>query len=280
MLAQIPSARRGTGYWIASGHLQFRLGNYGEAQAAFGKAVANDPNNTESLLRLALALRFDESRKSSDAWDAPRDLCKRVIQLDPTNVPAYVIRGVCATYGVDKEISDFKTAVALDPEDFSAQYNLGVAMLRKRNRDAWKPLQEALKLEEKVNLDDYLIREPTGPRGTGHSLVTHPTVSSLTTLPTTKSLHVPIKLALAKAYGVSDQYERGIREYKEVLALEPKNPVAPYGLSTAYWNRSNKDDEDPDYVYWRSRTNKKSILAAVIPSNYMPVVVKIAGMLR
>ena len=261
MLAQIPSARRGTGYWIASGHLHFRLQNLREAQAAFGKAVANDPNNTESLLRLALALRFDDSQ---NAWGRARDLCKRVMQLDPTNVAAYIICGHCV---IDGEIGYFKTAVALDPKDFSAQYSLGVATLT--NGDAREPLQEALKLEKKADLDDYLV---FGSRQFP--------VSELTRLPTTKSLRVPIKILLAKAYRKSDQHERAIQEYKDVLALEPKNPVAPYGLSTAYWNRSNKDDEDPDYVYWRSRTNKKSILAAVIPSNYMPVVVKIAGMLR
>ena len=97
MLAQVPSTRRGTGFWIATGHLQFRLRNFGEAQAAFGKALANDRNNTETLLRLALALRLDDSRESSNAWDAPRDLCKRVMQLDPSNIPAYIICGICAS---------------------------------------------------------------------------------------------------------------------------------------------------------------------------------------
>ena len=60
-----------------------------------------------------------------------------------------------------EEIGYFKTALALDPEDFSAQYNLGVAMLGDPDvgRDAWEPLQEALKLEKKINLDDYLVRE-------------------------------------------------------------------------------------------------------------------------
>ena len=114
MLAEVPSARRGTGYWIASGHLHFRLRNLGEAQAAFGKAVANDPNNTESLLRLALALRFDDSRES---FDTAKDLCKRVMQLDPTNAPAYIICGIC-THDEDESIGYFKTALALDPDDF------------------------------------------------------------------------------------------------------------------------------------------------------------------
>ncbi len=257
MLAQIPSERRGTGYWIASGHLHFRIGNLGEAQAAFDNAVANDPNNTESLLRLALALRFDDSQRS---WDAPRDLCKRVIQLDPTNAPAYVIRGLCAESNEEK-IGYFKTAAALDPEDFSAQYNLGVAMLYGANvRDAWKPLEEALKLEEKANLDDYLIRDSLSP------------VSSLTTLPTTNSLHVPIKLALAWAYRDGDQYELAIQEYKDFLAIEPKNPAAPWGLCFTYrgWH---KDHKHPDALYWERRAKGMDFMPGGMTRGYMPTIV-------
>lgn len=268
MLAQIPSERRGTGYWIASGHLHFRLQNLGKAQAAFGKAVANDPNNTESLLRLALALRLDDSRKSSNAWDAPRDLCKKVMQLDPTNVAAHMICGICMMPG--EEIGYFKTAAALDPKDFSAQYNLGVAMLcdHKVSRDAWKPLQEALKLEKKIKLDDYLVYDSLYP------------VSKLTKMPTSKSLHVPIKLALAKAYRDSDQYERAIKEYKEVLALEPNNPVAEWGLCFTYrgWR---KDFKHPDAVLWESRAKGTDFMPAASTAFHMPTIVyNYFGMLR
>lgn len=247
LLAQVPSARRGTGYWIASGHLHFRLGNSGEAQAAFGKAVANDPNNTENLLRLALALRFGDSRKSSD-WDAARDLCKTAMQLDPTNVPACIIRGISTRsdgildYFNDESIGYFKTALALDPDNFGAQYNLGVAMLGRKNRDAWKPLQEALKLEATVNLNEYLVHERASFG------------VEVRTRPRSKSLHVLMKLALAQAYGDSDQQERAIQEYKEVLAVEPTNPAAPWGLWFAYGSLHNA--EHPDAVYWGRRANE------------------------
>jgi S1-C subfamily serine protease/Tfp pilus assembly protein PilF len=267
MLAQVPSARRGTGYWIASGHLHFKLRNLGEAQAAFAKAVANDPSNTESSLRLALALRLDDSQMS---WDTPRVLCQRVIQVDPTNVPAHIIRGLC-TISNEESIGYFKTAVALDPKDFSAQYNLGVAMLCNPgvNRDAWKPLQEALKLEEKVNLDDYLVRDQLGSP-----------VRKLTRLPTTKSLRVPIKLALAKAYCDSDQDERAIQEYKDVLAIEPNNQAVPFGMCLAYrgWH---KDFKHPDAVRWERRAKGTEFLPAAFPDKYMPTIVyNYFGMLR
>ena len=269
MLAQIPSARRGTGYWIASGHLQFKLQNLGEAQSAFGKAVANDPNNTESLLRLALVTIFDDPHDKY-SWKTPMDLCKRAMQLDPTNAQAYTISGICARHvDFDESVGYLKTAVALDPEDFGAQYNLGLAMLWCEKGDASGPLQEALKLEEKVNLDDYLIRDRwLSP------------ASKLTKIPTTKSLRVPIKIVLASAYVDDHQYERGIGEYKEVLALEPNNPVAIWGLRSAYW-AWRRDEEDPDFVYWKRRTNNEYVLVAVSPEHYMPVVLyNYFGMLR
>ncbi|MDP1561115.1 MAG: trypsin-like peptidase domain-containing protein [Pirellulaceae bacterium] len=266
MLAAVPNDRRGTGYWIASGHVHFRLGSFGDAQAAFGKAVANDPNNTESLLRLALALRFDSSQRS---WDAPRDLCKRVIQLDPTNVPAYIICGMCMMPGED--VSYFKTATALDPDSFDAQYNLGIAMSYGREfaKDAWEPLQKALELEKGINLVDYVVRDQL-PQPVRH----------LTRLPTTKSLQVPLKLALAEAYCDGGHYERAIQEYKEVLAIEPDNPVVPWGMCFTY--RGYRGDfKHPDALHWERRAEGTDFMPAMLTRSYMPEIkYNYFGMLR
>lgn len=266
MLAAVPNERRGTGYWIASGHLHFRLGNFDDAQAAFRKAVANDPNNTESLLRLALALRFDANQRS---WDAPKDLCKRVIQLDPTNIPAYIIGGMCMMPGED--VRYFKTAAALDPDNFDAQYNLSIAMhydlaLKK---DRWEPLQKALELEECINLADYVVRDQQ----------LEP-VWHLTRLPTTKSLKVPLKLALAKAYIDGEHYERAIQQYKQVLKIEPNNPVAPWGLCFTY--RGYRGDfKHPDALEWERRAKGTDFMPATFTQKYMPTIVyNYFGMLR
>lgn len=243
MLAAVPNSRRGTGYWIASGHVHFKLGNFDKSQTAFGEAVANDPNNTESLLRLALALCFDGSPAREGHNEIARDLCKRVIKLAPTSVPACVICGLCTKHDDWVEsIGHFNMAVALDPADFSAQYNLGVEMLYRHQKDAWLPLQEALKLEKEINLDNYWVQ---------HSVAM--TLSDLTTLPTTSSLQVPLKLAIAKAYRDGQQYERAIQEYKEVLKIEPDNPVAPWGLHFSYSGWRGSDDSDARHWLRRGR---------------------------
>ncbi len=261
MLAAVPNEQRGTAYWIASGHVHFKLGNFDNAQAAFGNAVANDPNNTESLLRLALALLFD----GSPAWkghDAiARDLCKRVIQLEPTSVPAYVICGLCTQYDDwDQSIGHFKTALALDPTDFSAQYNLGVVMLSRYEKDAWEPLQEALKLEKEINLANYWVKESIPSR-----------LSKLTALPTTNSLQLPLRLAVARAFRVGEQYERTIQEYKDVLAIEQDNPVVPWGMFFTYnaWRGS----DDSDTRYWQPRGNGAFYSAGESTEDYLPVII-------
>jgi S1-C subfamily serine protease/tetratricopeptide (TPR) repeat protein len=269
MLASVPNERRGTGYWIASGHVNFRLGRFDDAQAAFGKAVANDPNNTESLLRLALALRFDGSPARDGHNQVARDLCKRVIQLDPTSVPAYVICGLCTQYSDWVEsIGHFKMAVALDPTDFGAQYNLGVVMLSRYERNAWEPLQEALRLEKEINLDDYWVRE-----GLAHDL------SNLTTLPTTNSLQVPLKLAIANAFRNGKQYELAIQEYKQVLEIEPDNPVVPWGMHFTYKDWRGADDSDARY--WIRRGRGEYFSPGSSTEAYMPVILfNYFGMLR
>ncbi len=269
MLAAVPNSRRGTGYWIASGHVHFKLGNFADAQSALRKAVENDPNNTESLLRLALALRFDGSPMWKGHDKIVRDLCKRVIQLDPTSVPAYIVCGLCTQYDDWVEsIGHFKMAAAIDPADFGAQYNLGVVMLNHHQRNAWEPLQEALKLEKEINLDDYWVQ---------HSVAM--TLSDLTTLPTTSSLQVPLKLAIAKAYRDGQQHELAIQEYKEVLKIEPDNPVAPWGLHFSYSGWRGSDDSDARH--WLRRGRGAYYTAGSSTETHMPVILfNYFGMLR
>ena len=48
MLAQVPSTRRGTGYWIATGHLHFRLRNLGKAQAHSAKRLQTIPTTRKA----------------------------------------------------------------------------------------------------------------------------------------------------------------------------------------------------------------------------------------
>jgi len=268
MLAAIPSERRGTGYLIASGHLHFKLGNFDNAQTAFGKAVANDPNNTESLLRLALALRPDSSPPWKGHDKITRDLCKRVMQLEPNNVAAYVICGLCTRFdNWDESIGHFKTALAIDPTDFGAQYNLGVVMLRHR-RNAWEPLQEALRLEKEINLDDYWVSQDIAL-----------TLSDLTNLPTNRSLQLPLKLAIAQAYRDGQQYERAIQEYNEVLKIEPDNPAAPSGLHFTY--KSWRGSDDSDAIHWQRRVRGKDIMAGFNTEAHLPVILfNYFGMLR
>ncbi len=261
MLEQIPGTRRGTGFWIATGHLHSKLRNRSAAQAAFGKAVATDPNNTEALLRLALALRFDESQRS---WDTPRALCKRVIQLEPTNVPARMIQGLSTSINDRDHVGFFKTAAAIDPDDFAVQYNLGIASTYTggSSEEAVQALEIAMELEKKVDLDDYLVSD-SGVMGR---------VSSLTTSSTTESLHIPIKLALAQAYKENGQYERAVQVYKEVLAIEPKNPVAPWGICFTYRGWHN-DHKHPDALLWENRAKGTDFKPAAMVRSYMPEIV-------
>jgi tetratricopeptide (TPR) repeat protein len=165
----------------------------------------------------------------------------------------------------------FKTASALDPDDFGAQYNLGITLLRADEgcKDAIQVLNKALELEKKVDLDDYLFIDST----------CFP-VSSLSTLPTAESLQVPIKLALAYAYRDSKQYKLAVQAYKKVLVMEPDNPVAPWGLCFTYrgWRKNFKHQ---DALHWEKRAKGMDCMPAVFTEGYMPkIVYKYFGMLH
>ena len=233
-LERVPDTRRGSGSWIATGHIHFMLENLQAAQADFSRAVAIDQDNVEALLRLALAYRFsvfsDDSNKS---WDATRALCKRVLEVEPTNAQAYCILGITCVSS-DETIGFLKTASALDPKNFAAQYNLGYALLGEgRNEEAIRPLSAALDLERET---DY--------RFVPNKFTDRP--ESIST-----SCQIMIKLMLARAYNQSEQYERAVKAYKEVLAIEPKNQLAPLGLCLTYrgWRKNFKH---PDALHWEN----------------------------
>jgi tetratricopeptide (TPR) repeat protein len=170
-----------------------------------------------------------------------------------------------------EEISYYKKAAALDPNSFDAQYNLGVSILSDPELSiyAWQPLQKALDLEKRINLVDYVVRDQQ----------LYP-VSHLTRLPTTESLEVPLRLALAKGYCEGEHYERAIQEYKQVLSIERNNPAAPWGLCFTY-RGYRRNFKHLDALNWERRAQGTDFLPATLTGSYMPeVIFNYFGMLR
>ena len=236
-LEQVPDTRRGLGFWMAAGHVHFALENFGEARAAFAKAIAIDGNSAEALLMLALAYRLSGFRDFADpneSWNTTNVLCRRVLAIDPTNAEANCILGITCV-SADQAIGFLKTAATLDPKNFAAQYNLGLSLLHNhRYEEAIRPLSAALDLEKEAN---YRFVRSTLDDNRPESFTT------------TRSTQIMIKLALGRAYCESKQYESAVKAYKEILAVEPKNQLAPLGLCYAYrgWRQ---DFKHPDALYW------------------------------
>ncbi|MFD2717782.1 tetratricopeptide repeat protein [Hymenobacter monticola] len=93
-----------------------------EAAKVLQQALAAYPNNKNFMLEdLNLALA---TGKGSDAIDK----ISKTIAADPSNSNLYAVRG--SMYDQQKKsdlaLADYKKAVELDPNNFDAQYNLGV----------------------------------------------------------------------------------------------------------------------------------------------------------
>ncbi|KAA6434241.1 tetratricopeptide repeat protein [Rufibacter glacialis] len=98
-----------------------------EALAILEKARAKYPNDRNFMLQeLDLYLKSGREKESMDKLDA-------AIKADPTNANLYTVRGniLERVNKADEALASYKKAAELDPNNFDAQYNLGVFYFNK-----------------------------------------------------------------------------------------------------------------------------------------------------
>lgn len=237
-LEEIPDNRRGNGFLMAKGHVYFLLGDVDTARSSFSQLTKNDPNNSDAHLKLAIVLGPSDYVKGI-GWGVSykvRSLCKRVIKIDPTNARAYHIQGTLDV-PINEKIRHFRTALKFDPDHIGAQFNLGIALIWDNQYLAAIRQLDAM---EELDMDGYVFIKGGSALG-----------KSASELSTTESLQVIRNLAIAHAYRKFGKYDVARSVFKEVLAIEPDNPVALAGIAAAY--EKQYDRQHTKARYWRKR---------------------------
>ncbi|RNI30680.1 tetratricopeptide repeat protein [Rufibacter latericius] len=101
--------------------------NEKEALAVLEKARAKYPNNRDFMLQeLDLYLKSGREKESMDKLDA-------AIKADPTNANLYTVRGniLERLKKPEEALASYQKAAEIDPNNFDAQYNLGVYYFNK-----------------------------------------------------------------------------------------------------------------------------------------------------
>lgn len=252
LLRQIPAAKQGKAYWKATGMLNDQLGKTEDAYNAYLKAIDEDADSDVLLKLVPIAMRLCGgalSFKAPEYYKTAISACESAIRLNPENAEAFNYLGVVQEYGQfaghagqrDRSTGSLNTAVALDPGNLGAWYNL--AMLRLERDDgvgAIAALEEASK-----RLGDLK----------NFRLVPFYSSESIKEFTNSESVEVVIRLRLASAYRWSGRYAESTEQLRRVLEVEPMNAVACWCMCFTYrgWR---KDFKHPDAVQWERRAEQ------------------------
>ena len=103
------------------GSLFFSKGDYDRAMQEYEDAIAEVPEDIESLKQLALSYHYQSFNESA------LKTAEKLLELDPESASAYNIMGAVAFANRDIEAAQehFEKAVSLDPDLLAAHVNLG-----------------------------------------------------------------------------------------------------------------------------------------------------------
>jgi predicted TPR repeat methyltransferase len=147
LIAGFLRARDQLGYWRNDGTVFQRV-----------LAVTPDDNYTEGLARLKLGLYWHRTGRVDEAIDNYR----RIIQIEPDNLPAHVNLGnaLDAAGRLDEAVGEFRTAVRINPQSYMPHYNLGFELMCLGQRDeAIKELRQAMQIKPDFTEAEQRLRE-------------------------------------------------------------------------------------------------------------------------
>lgn len=130
--------------WQALGEICLRFGQLEAAAAAFAKVLADDPENYDANLYLALV------EQESEAHETARERLGQLIALAPNQTPAYTQLGNLNLFMgafVDAEVQFRRVIELMTAPDWYSHYGLGVALAgQEKFDDAEAQLRRALEL--------------------------------------------------------------------------------------------------------------------------------------
>ena len=216
----------------ALGILYGRAGNFKCAIAAFDTALALNPRSTQTRYHLGLALT--QNHEASRAAD---ELCA-VLREEPNSFSAHNALGLALQDlgHLEDAANEFKAALRINPRFALASYDLSQLLSAEKNYQATI-----------YYLKEGLASSP--PAGLAYEMklalaVAYARIGKYPeSIPLFKEVvaahpdSVELHFDLATSYAHCDDYLPAVKEYKEVLRLDPKHNSAVTGQSSPEFER-------------------------------------------
>ena len=122
LMAMAPDSALG---YAVRAWVRYERGDFRHAIPDFRKAIARDPNDTDSMLYLTMALNM------SGLFDAAKHSASHMMATDRLSWMSWVAVGVADWFqgGIAEGIHQLRRGVELDPANFIAHWALGYALL-------------------------------------------------------------------------------------------------------------------------------------------------------
>ena len=258
------------------GNVHRERGDLDLAVGAYDRALFLERESVEALIergsvlyelgqreKAILDFKFAEGLTRQDPIATPT----RTITLDPSNIPAYVARGLAHLERGDasKAISDFNTALAAEPDNIRALVARGDAWVKQ-----FKPANALEDYSRAIGIDGWLGEAYRG-RGIAHyelgrfaadegevdTAIAHLTdaIADLAVSTDLMPSDAESYATAARAYGrraaahMDNQgYEAALADYSEAIALAPGDAESHAGraAAAAYLGRDAEADADAE----------------------------------
>jgi Flp pilus assembly protein TadD len=202
-----------------------------EAEKEFQKAIALDPSSAHPYENLAM-LHARQKR-----WREALRAHLRAVEVEPESPGArFTLASFLATHALEMAESEYREAIAADPEHAEAHLELGLALADMgRAEEGLKELAIAARLAPE---DPVALHELAGllmDEGDYRTAIGHLREAARLD-PSSFEIHLDLGLC----YAQKGFYAEAERAYEKALAMKLEDPVVNYDLAALYarWGRS------------------------------------------
>jgi len=204
-------------FYLYSAELFKKSGNVQRGIVLMNKAISTDSMNIKYYIEAGELAFIDTTIKGN--YQVAMDYLNTAIEKDPQNAEIYFYKGhVYEEKGdTNRAISSFQTATELDPKFYSAYVELGLLLNQRKDKNAEKYLDNAIKVSDKP--EDALYAKA--------------------------NIYKKEALALQDANKNAQAIEKfqvAIENFKKVIELDYKNVEAYMGAAFSYYQMDSVQD--------------------------------------
>lgn len=228
-------------YYLTLSDIYFASGKTRDSKSTLEKCIAVDPKNTEAMMKLAELYFY--VKKYQDAMDH----INMALKVDEHIGKAYFMKGMIFEEQLDtaKAISSMETAIEQDPNNYDAYMQLGFLYAAKKNKLAIEYFDSALRLKPKS--DEVLYAKGKFYQNLeewDNAVKTYEQLSQI--YPDNKSAHYNLGVI---HFGITKEYLKAIKQFDEVIRINPNYYQAYYGRGSCYEATGEKKKAAEDYKF-------------------------------